>query len=85
MLFCVSGIFCHSFRAGWITTLAKAGVDEETCMVLGRWRSSAWKKYAKAGRGLRREELQKISELVMSSMREQETVVVEASQFGVIW
>ena len=82
----VLGIFCHSFRAGWITTLARMGLDEETCMLLGRWKSQAWKTYAKAGRGIRREKLQRITSLVLSSVRDQSTAVeVVDSEFDVPW
>ena len=51
--------------------MARMGLEEETIMMLGRWRSTSWKQYAKSGRGIRRAELQRITSMVMSSMWEQ--------------
>ena len=66
--------------------MAKMGLQEETCMMLGRWKSQSWKVYAKAGRGIRREELQRITSLVLSSVRDQTTTVeVVDSEFEVPW
>ena len=59
-------VLTHSFRAGLVTALAKMGVSEEKIKVIGRWRSNAWKNYAKSGRAVRWEEMRMLSGLVTS-------------------
>ena len=59
-------VLTHSFRAGLVTALARMGVNEEKIKVIGRWRSNAWKNYAKCGRSVRWEEMRMLSGLVTS-------------------
>ena len=40
-----TNISSHSFRIGAASFWAGRGMNEETIMRLGRWQSSAWKKY----------------------------------------
>ena len=61
------GVYCHSFRAGLVCAMARMGISEEKCKIVGRWRSSCWLKYAKEGRGVRRADMLEVSRLVLAA------------------
>ena len=46
----------HSFRAGIATILGAMGVEEDKIQSIGRWQSSAWVRYAKEGRSVRKQD-----------------------------
>ena len=62
-------VLCHSFRAGLVSVLAKLGMSEEKIKIIGRWKSTAWKIYAKNGRAVRWSELRHMANLVINSSR----------------
>ena len=61
------GVYCHSFRAGLVCAMARMGMSEEKCKIVGRWRSSCWLKYAKEGRAVRKEDMLQISRLILAA------------------
>ena len=61
------GVYCHSFRAGLVCTMARMGIPEEKCKMVGRWKSDCWLKYAKEGRGVRRQDMMEVARLVLAA------------------
>ena len=64
------------FRAGLVTSLAKSGVSDSICKLVGRWSSGAWLCYAKEGRAVRRSDMKVIAKSVLESINAKNTVVV---------
>ena len=60
-------VLSHSFRAGLVSVLARLGISEEKIKVIGRWKSNAWKLYAKSGRMVRWTEMRHLAGLVLES------------------
>ena len=74
------------FRAGLVTSLAKQGVPEATCKMVGRWSSDAWKKYCKQGRSLRMADMKFVTKAVLSSVSNLDGVIlVEDRDCRVSW
>ena len=61
------GVYCHSFRAGLVCAMARMGIPEEKCKMVGRWKSDCWLKYAKEGRGVRRTDMMEVARLVLAA------------------
>ena len=70
-----------------MSALARMGVDEQTCQVVGRWHSNSWLAYCKKGRYIRYEDMRRISQAVLGavSLREQSTVLVHEGDCQVRW
>ena len=60
-------VLSHSFRAGLVSVLARLGISEEKIKVIGRWKSNAWKLYAKSGRMVRWTEMRHLADLVLEN------------------
>ena len=95
-------IVSHSFRAGepnhflittvillpagLVTALARLGVSEERCQLVGRWHSSAWLSYAREGRGVRLAEMRDLSRRVLAAATIFEPpLLVEDEDWRVNW
>ena len=61
-----------------MSCLARIGVPEATCKLVGRWASDAWKIYCKNGRSLRQSDMRMVAKAVLSSISMKEsTILVE--------
>ena len=72
--------------AGLVTALARLGVSEERCQLVGRWHSSAWLSYAREGRGVRLAEMRDLSRRVLAAATIFEPpLLVEDEDWRVNW